>query len=90
MDVRIMFTTFLAVLMAEVADKTQLVGVGLSAKTGRPLSVFVGSVLAYALITAVSVLAGAFFAKHINPLYLRYAGGALFIILGSLMLSGRV
>jgi putative Ca2+/H+ antiporter (TMEM165/GDT1 family) len=36
MDWKVFFVTFGAVFLAELADKTQLVGVGMSAKTGKP------------------------------------------------------
>ena len=90
MDLKVVATAFVAVFFAELADKTQLVGIGLSAKTAKPLSVFLGSVAAYTVITGVSVLAGALLGKHLNPLYLRYAGGLLFIALGALMLTGHL
>ncbi|MEI6631476.1 MAG: TMEM165/GDT1 family protein, partial [bacterium] len=37
---RVLITTFGAVFFAELADKTQLVGIGLASKTGKPLSVW--------------------------------------------------
>ena len=34
--------TFTGVFFAELADKTQLVGIGMAAKTGKPASVWLG------------------------------------------------
>lgn len=90
MDFKVILTTFTAVFMAELADKTQLVGIGLAGKTLKPFSVFLGSVSAYLIITAVSVFVGAMIGKHLNPVYLKFIGGFLFLILGILMLLDKI
>lgn len=90
MDFKIMTATFLAVLVAELADKTQLVGLGMASKTLKPVSVFVGSVVAYVVITALTVSIGAVIGKHLNPVHLRYGGAFLFIALGLLMFFDRL
>lgn len=86
MDEKIFFATFSAVFLAELADKTQLVGIGLAAKSGKPLSVWLGSVSAYVIVTLISVLMGAALSKFINPEAIRYLGASLFIIIGVLIL----
>jgi putative Ca2+/H+ antiporter (TMEM165/GDT1 family) len=78
--------TFGAVFFAELADKTQLVGIGMAAKTGKPVSVWLGSVSAYVIVTVISVFLGAILAKFIRPELIRYVGASLFIIIGFLML----
>jgi putative Ca2+/H+ antiporter (TMEM165/GDT1 family) len=90
MDWKIFLATFTAVFVAELADKTQLVGIGMSAKSGKPLSVWLGSVSAYIIITAISVLIGATFGKYLKPELIRYAGATLFIAIGILMLLGKI
>lgn len=90
MDFKVMAATFAAVFLAELADKTQLVGIGMASKTMKPFSVFCGSVGAYIIITGISVALGAVLAKHIHPAYLRYAGASLFVILGVLMFFDRL
>lgn len=90
MDGRIFLATFSAVFLAELADKTQLVGIGMAAKSGRPFLVWAGSVAAYMLITALSVFLGAVLGKYIKPEFIRYFGAALFIIIGALMLAGKL
>jgi len=42
MDWKIFLVTFSAVFFAELADKTQLVGIGIAAKTDKPISVWLG------------------------------------------------
>jgi putative Ca2+/H+ antiporter (TMEM165/GDT1 family) len=86
MDWKVFLATFGAVFLAELADKTQLVGIGMAAKTGRPFNVWLASVSAYMLVTVISVLAGLALSRFIKPELIRYAGASLFIIVGALML----
>jgi Ca2+/H+ antiporter, TMEM165/GDT1 family len=90
MDWKIFFATFGAIFFAELADKTQLVGISISAKSGRPLTVLLGSVSAYIIVTAISVLIGATLGKYIRPEIIKYTGAAIFIIIGILMLTNKL
>jgi len=90
MDWKVFGAAFLGVFFAELADKTQLVSIGMSSKTGRPVLVWVASVCAYALVTVLSVFIGAVLGKYLKPEVVRYAGAALFIVIGLLILSGRI
>ena len=89
MDWKIFLATFTAVFFAEMADKTQMVGIGMASKSAEPVAVFVGSVCAYMMITAISVIIGATLGKYIKPEIIKYCGASLFIILGILMLFGK-
>ena len=86
MDWKVFFATFGAVFFAELADKTQLVGIGMAAKSGKPVNVLLGSVAAYILVTLISVIIGAIAAKYLRPELIRYIGASLFIVIGMLML----
>ncbi len=86
MDWKIFSATFLAIFMAELADKTQLVGIGIAAKSGKPFSVWLGSVCAYIIVTMVSVAIGAALGRFLRPDVIRVAGASLFIVIGILML----
>lgn len=90
MEWKVLLATFTAVFVAELADKTQIVGITMSGRSGRPLSVWVGSVLAYAIVTLLSVLAGAFLSKYLKPEIIKYAGASLFVVIGMLMLLGKI
>ena len=90
MDLKVLLTTFTAVFFAELADKTQLVGVSMSAKSGKPLSVWLGSISAYIIVTAITVLIGATLGKYLKPELVRYAGASLFVIIGILMFFGKI
>ena len=87
---KIFLATFSAVFLAELADKTQMVGIGMSAKSGKPLTVWLGSILAYMIVTAISVLIGALLGGYIKPEVIRYTGALLFIAIGVLMLFGKL
>jgi len=90
MDWKIFLATFSAIFFAELADKTQLVGIGLTAKSGKPITVWLGSVAAYIVVTAITVLIGATLGKFIKPELIRYAGAFLFVIIGVLMFIGKI
>lgn len=90
MDWKIFLATFSAIFVAELADKTQLVGIGMTAKSGKPLSVWVGSVSAYMLVTIISVLIGAMLGKYIKPEFVRYFGASIFVTIGLLMFFGKI
>lgn len=90
MDLKIFLTTFSAIFFAELADKTQFVGISMSAKSGKPLMVWLGSISAYIIVTAISVLIGATLGKYIRPEFIRYCGASLFVIIGILMFLGKV
>lgn len=90
MDWKVFLATFSAIFVAELADKTQLVGIGLTAKSGKPLTVWLGSVAAYIVVTAITVLIGATLGKFIKPELIRYTGALLFIIIGALIFLGKI
>jgi len=90
MDLKIFLATFGAVFLAELADKTQLVGISMTAKTGKPFTVLLGSVSAYIIITIVSVLIGTVLGKYIRPDLIRYGGASVFILIGILMFLGKI
>ncbi len=86
MDVKVFFASFAAIFLAELADKTQLVGLGMTAKTQKPLSVFLGSICGYILVTAISIALGFLLSKHLKPEFIRYGGATIFILIGVLIL----
>ena len=90
MDWKIFFATFGGVFFAELADKTQLVGIMMASKSGKPFSVWFGSITAYMCVTLISVLVGASLGKYLRPEWIRCGGGALFILLGAFMFFGKM
>jgi putative Ca2+/H+ antiporter (TMEM165/GDT1 family) len=75
-------TTFGAVFVAELGDKTQLATLGMAARPGAKLAVFIGSASALVASSLIAVLAGSLVAKYVPPRYLQRAAAVLFMLLG--------
>lgn len=83
MDMKVIFTVFVAVFVAELGDKTQLATMLFAAdKEVSGLSVFVGASLALILASALGVLAGTILSQYLNEKYLAWGAGVLFIAIG--------
>ena len=90
MDWKIFVTAFSGILLAELGDKTQLANLSLSARSGSMLSVFLGSCLAFAAVTLVTISLGAALSKFLKPEYIRYSAATLFVVIGILMYLGKI
>lgn len=83
---KIIFSTFIIVFLAELGDKTQLATMLLSAKSTSKLSVLIGASLALFCTSLVGVLFGSFIEKYISKNMLNTISGAVFIIVGVIIL----
>ena len=63
----IFITSFTTIFIAELGDKTQLATLMLSAESGRPIIVFIGSALALISSSIVGVLIGKWISNKISP-----------------------
>ena len=88
MDWKLFASTFAAVFLAEMGDKTQLATMSLAAGGSR-WAVFAGAALALVATSAVAVLAGEVVSRLVPPIWIRRGAGALFLALGLLYLLGR-
>jgi putative Ca2+/H+ antiporter (TMEM165/GDT1 family) len=86
MDWKTLATTFGAIFVAELGDKTQLATLTLSAEARAKWAVFAGSALALVATSAIAVLAGTAITRFVPPHWLRRIAGAVFIALGVLYL----
>ena len=77
----IFFTTFTTIFIAELGDKTQIATLMLSAESGKPVIVFLGSSLALISSSVVGVLIGKWLSKKISPSRFALFTGALMIII---------
>ena len=82
----IFLTTFTTIFIAELGDKTQIATLMLSAESGRPIIVFIGSSFALISSSVVGVLIGKWLSKKISPNRFAIITGVLMIII-SLYLS---
>ena len=77
----IFITTFTTIFIAELGDKTQIATLMLSAESGKPIIVFLGSSLALISSSVVGVLIGKWLSKKISPSRFALFTGALMIII---------
>ena len=83
MDIKVLFTVFVAVFVAELGDKTQLATLLFAAdKNVNKLTVFVGASLALIVTSGIGVLVGGLVSEYVSEKYLNYIAGAGFVGIG--------
>lgn len=83
MDLKILFTVFGVIFLAELGDKTQLATLLFAAdKEVNKWMIFLGASLALILASGLGVLAGGLISQYVNEKYLHYIAGAGFIAIG--------
>jgi len=85
MDWKVFTTTFLALFVAEMGDKTQLAVISMTSSSHKPLSVFLGGVLALALVTLIGVVFGEAITQVVPEEYIKKGAAVLFVGIGALM-----
>ena len=90
MDWKIFGTAFLTLFLAELGDKTQLAIITMTANTDSKLAVFLGASLALVFVTLLAVLFGGILSTYIPTEWLQRIVAAAFIIIGVLMLFGKL
>lgn len=89
MDLKLLFSTFGLVFLAELGDKTQLATLSLAASGHSKLSVFAGSALALILTSAIAVVVGAGLTRVVPEVWIHRVAGVGFIVMGVLFLAGK-
>jgi len=89
MDWKIFLTTMGTIFLAEMGDKTQLAAILMTSKTGRPLIVFCGAVLALSLVTLIGVAVGEGLISIIPQAVLKKGAAIAFILVGVWMFLGK-
>lgn len=89
MDWKLFLSTFGAIFLAEMGDKTQLATLTFAAGGSSRLTVFAASALALVATSAIAVLLGDLVARTIPPVWIQRAAGVLFLVLGVVFLVGR-
>ena len=77
----IFLTTFTTIFIAELGDKTQIATLMLSAESGEPIIVFIGSSLALISSSVVGVLIGKWLSKKISPNKFSLFTGLLMVLI---------
>lgn len=90
MDWKIFGTAFLTLFLAELGDKTQLAVIVMSAKTKSKVAVFLGASLALVLVSLLGVLVGGVLSQYVPTEWLQRIVAVAFIVIGVLMLLGKL
>ena len=77
----IFITTFTTIFIAELGDKTQIATLMLSAESGRPIILFIGSSLALISSSVVGVIIGKWLSKKISPSKFAFFTSVLMILI---------
>lgn len=77
------------IFIAEMGDKTQFAALAASSGTKSTYSVLLAVILALALAGTIGVIAGQFIGHLINPQYIRWISGGLFIVIGTWILFSK-
>ena len=87
MELKVFFTVFAAVFIAELGDKTQLATMLFAAdREVSKWTVFWGASSALIVATAIGIIAGTVLSEFINERYLNYTAGVGFILIGAFTL----
>jgi putative Ca2+/H+ antiporter (TMEM165/GDT1 family) len=90
MDWKILGTAFVTLFLAELGDKTQLAIITMSAKTESKIAVFIGASLALVVVSLLAVLFGGLLTQFIPTEWLQRIVAVAFIVIGILMLFGKL
>lgn len=93
MEWKVFGTAFLTLFLAELGDKTQLAVITMTAKSetfGSKLAVFAGASLALVIVSLLGVLVGGALSQYVPTEWLQRIVAAAFIIIGVLMLFGKL
>jgi putative Ca2+/H+ antiporter (TMEM165/GDT1 family) len=85
-DWKLFASTFVAIFLAEMGDKTQLATLSAASGGSSRWVVFAGAALALVSTTAIAVALGEEASRVIPAVWTKRAAGALFIVLGALYL----
>ena len=90
MDWKVFATAFLTLFLAELGDKTQLAVITMTAKGESKWAIFLGASLALMLVTLLGVLGGGVLSQYVPTEWLQRIVAVAFILIGILMLLGKL
>ncbi len=85
MDWKLFVTTFGALFVAELGDKTQLACMLMTAKSGKPWTVFVASALALTLVSFMGVMVANVVCQYVSPEIIKKVAAVGFVAIGVLI-----
>jgi putative Ca2+/H+ antiporter (TMEM165/GDT1 family) len=87
---KIAATAFLVLFVAEWGDLSQLLTAGQAARTGEPLSVFIGAWAALVIVGGAAVLAGSWLQRRIPLQRVRFISAGILAILAVIAAAGAI
>ncbi len=90
MDWKTFGTAFAVLFLAELGDKTQLAVITMSAKSDSKVAIFLGASFALVLVSLLGVLIGGVLSQWIPTEWLQRIVALGFIVIGVLMLWGKL
>ncbi len=90
MEWKVFLTTFALIFLAELGDKTQLAVLALSARERAPIPILVGALVAFGLATGLAVLVGLIGGRYIPMEWVEKGAALAFILIGLLILVGKL
>ena len=90
MDWKIFGTAFVTLFLAELGDKTQLAIITMTANTDSKVAVFLGASLALVFVSLLAVVFGGLLSQYIPTEWLQRIVAVAFIVIGILMLFGKL
>jgi Ca2+/H+ antiporter, TMEM165/GDT1 family len=90
MDWKVFGTAFATLFLAEIGDKTQLAVITMTAGTDAKVAVFLGAITALITVTLLGVLVGGVLTQYVPAEWLQRIVAAAFIVIGVLMLLGKL
>jgi len=88
--IKSILSALLVVFLAELGDKTQLSTMLLASRSNSIWYVFIGSSIALILSSLLGVLGGSLINKYIPDFYIRIGSGVSFLIIGVLLILGKM
>ena len=87
MVLSLLLSTFLAVFVAELGDKTQLATLTISGTSNKPLAVFLGSSSALVFASLLGALTGGSISSFLPEAVLKSVASLTFLIIGIKLLK---
>lgn len=83
-------TVAIAFFIAEMGDKTQLMTIAIAAENSQPIFVLMGTIIGMMIADGIGIIGGAWMAKHIPEMYIKWGAGVIFMFFGALSLYKSV
>ncbi len=85
-----LWLAFSTILIAELGDKTQLAVLAMKSKGMSGWGVFIGSMIAFAVLTGVAVIFGDWLNSHIPTELIQKVAAVSFVVIGVLMWFDKI